>query len=117
MVLCSLALILIGSAHGISSQKIQAAQSVNEGMEDHMRIQTLLQEYVDDYGAVGASIGLIDQGIIKFFSYGKKSISGNEVISEDTVFEIGSITKVFTTLALMDMVAKGEVQLDDPIET
>ena len=38
-------------------------------------------------------------------------------ISEDTIFEIGSITKIFTTLILMDMVANGEVVLDEPVET
>jgi D-alanyl-D-alanine-carboxypeptidase/D-alanyl-D-alanine-endopeptidase len=35
----------------------------------------------------------------------------------DTVFEIGSITKVFTALLLADMANKGEVSLDDPAET
>ncbi|HEU4651788.1 MAG TPA: serine hydrolase, partial [Croceibacterium sp.] len=34
----------------------------------------------------------------------------------DTVFEIGSISKVFTALILADMVNKGEVSLDDPAE-
>ena len=33
----------------------------------------------------------------------------------DTVFEIGSISKVFTSLLLADMVVKGEVTLSDPI--
>jgi serine-type D-Ala-D-Ala carboxypeptidase/endopeptidase len=33
----------------------------------------------------------------------------------DTVFEIGSITKVFTALLLADMVERGEVALDDPV--
>lgn len=33
----------------------------------------------------------------------------------NTVFEIGSITKVFTASVLADMVAKGEVRLDDPV--
>lgn len=32
-----------------------------------------------------------------------------------TVFEIGSITKVFTTTLLADMAARGEVKLDDPV--
>jgi CubicO group peptidase (beta-lactamase class C family) len=32
--------------------------------------------------------------------------------SDDTVFQIGSITKVFTTLALADAVARGELTLD-----
>lgn len=33
----------------------------------------------------------------------------------DTVFEIGSVTKVFTALLLADMVERGEVGLDDPV--
>src|SRR5688572_15391838 len=33
----------------------------------------------------------------------------------DTLFEIGSITKTFTTALLADMVRRGEVRLDDPV--
>ena len=36
-------------------------------------------------------------------------------LDSNTVFEIGSITKVFTTALFADMVARGEVKLDDPI--
>jgi len=37
-------------------------------------------------------------------------------LDADTVFEIGSITKVFTALLLADTVARGEVKLTDPVE-
>jgi serine-type D-Ala-D-Ala carboxypeptidase/endopeptidase len=33
----------------------------------------------------------------------------------DSVFEIGSITKVFTAILLADMADRGEVKLDDPV--
>jgi CubicO group peptidase (beta-lactamase class C family) len=36
-------------------------------------------------------------------------------INGDTVFEIGSITKTFTTLLLQDMVERGEMKLEDPV--
>jgi serine-type D-Ala-D-Ala carboxypeptidase/endopeptidase len=78
--------------------------------------ETLLKEYVDDNGGVGASVGVIDNGEIQFFLYGKKTVEEDEPISKDTIFEIGSITKVFTTLALVNMVDQGVVQLDDPID-
>lgn len=35
---------------------------------------------------------------------------------EDTIFEIGSITKVITTLLLAEMVKRGEVALDEPVQ-
>src|SRR6201999_3951767 len=33
----------------------------------------------------------------------------------DTVFQIGSLTKLFTALALTDMAVRGEVALNDPL--
>jgi len=36
-------------------------------------------------------------------------------VNGDTVFEIGSITKVFTSLLLADAVERGEVALTDPV--
>lgn len=41
---------------------------------------------------------------------------GGSAFSGDTLFEIGSISKVFTALILADMVNRGEVSLDDPAE-
>ncbi len=40
---------------------------------------------------------------------------GTAAPDADTVFEIGSITKVFTSLVLADMVVRGEVKLEDPV--
>jgi serine-type D-Ala-D-Ala carboxypeptidase/endopeptidase len=37
------------------------------------------------------------------------------LVDGDTLFEIGSITKVFTALLAADMAQRGEVKLDDPI--
>lgn len=82
-----------------------------------MNIEASIQEYLEASEAVGAAVGVIDQGKIQFFYYGKKSIHHGEPISENTIFEIGSITKVFTTLILMDMATNDDVKLDEPIET
>ena len=38
-----------------------------------------------------------------------------KALDGDSVFEIGSITKVFTAILLADMVDRGEVKLDDPV--
>ena len=41
--------------------------------------------------------------------------SPSVALNDHTVFEIGSITKVFTATLLADMVERGEVKLDDPV--
>jgi len=61
-------------------------------------------------------IGLIDPNGTQFYGYGKLSNSSNATVNENTIFKIGSITKVFTTILLADMVNKGLINLDDPIE-
>ena len=44
------------------------------------------------------------------------SNTSNATVDENTIFSIGSTTKVFTTTLLADMVNKGLIKLDDPIE-
>jgi len=46
---------------------------------------------------------------------GHMSGADARVPDADTVFEIGSITKVFTSLVLADMIEKSEVKPDDPV--
>lgn len=47
-------------------------------------------------------------------AYGSSGVP-DVAMDSDTVFEIGSITKVLTALILADMVQRGEVGLDDPV--
>ena len=47
--------------------------------------------------------------------YGRLSATDDRVPDGDTVFEIASITKVFTGILLAQAVVNGEVKLDDPI--
>ncbi len=88
----------------------------NKGNYVNLDIQQLLQNYVKESEGSGAAIGFIDNGHISYYTYGTKTIDNASPITQDTVFDIGSITKVFTTIALVDMVSEGLVSLDDPIE-
>lgn len=78
-------------------------------------MESLLEKHVKKTSA-GVVAAIIDQENVKFFACGKKITSGNDLVSEQTIFEIGSVTKVFTVSILMDMVRRGQVSLDDPID-
>ena len=65
---------------------------------------------------VSAVIGIVDSSGTRYFAAGNTALAGGRPADEHTVYEIGSITKVFTALALADMVRAGEVGLDDPVE-
>ncbi len=79
-------------------------------------IPTYLKEFVDrDHQSVGIVVGVVGAQGQRVFSYGKMKEGGTNDVNADTLFEIGSITKIFTTLTLADMADHGELKLDDPI--
>ena len=65
----------------------------------------------------GASVVVVKDGEIIFCKgYGVSDIAaGTPVSGTDTVFEIGSVAKLFTWTALMQLVEEGKVNLQDDI--
>jgi len=78
-------------------------------------IQALIQSRVDEKRAVGIVVGVMEaDGSTRIFAAGEAGPDA-QPLGERSVFEIGSITKVFTASLLADMVATGEVAYDDPV--
>ena len=80
-------------------------------------IKDIVRANVDQGRNVGIVVGIVNPCGSEIFSYGKTALSGGQDVDENTVFEIGSIGKVFTALLLADMLQRGEVSFEDPIET
>jgi D-alanyl-D-alanine-carboxypeptidase/D-alanyl-D-alanine-endopeptidase len=79
-------------------------------------VRKVLADRVDLYKkSVGIVVGVVGPQGSKIYSYGKPAKDSSAVLDGDTVFEIGSMTKVFTSLLLADMVQRDEVKLDDPV--
>jgi D-alanyl-D-alanine-carboxypeptidase/D-alanyl-D-alanine-endopeptidase len=79
-------------------------------------IRDILAERIDTYrGSVGMVVGMIEPSGRRVVAYGRREAGDPRPLDGDTLFEIGSITKVFTALLLADMVARGEVALADPV--
>jgi CubicO group peptidase (beta-lactamase class C family) len=64
---------------------------------------------------MGFVVAVVEKGRpVRYYAEGVSGVVGVPLDSS-TVFEIGSVTKVFTGALLADMVARGEVRLDDPV--
>src|SRR2546426_11465886 len=77
-------------------------------------IQALLRANFGNTNA-GMVIGLVDERGSRVLAAGKLDNGTRQEGNGDTVFEIGSVTKTFTTLLLVDMVERGEERLDDQV--
>ena len=79
-------------------------------------ILRILEQRIDvEKQSLGIVIGVIDTNGRRIVPYGRFGANDARKVDGDTIFEIGSITKVFTALALADMAKQGEVSLDDPV--
>ena len=79
------------------------------------KIKNTIQKNVDNGLHPALFVGIIDENKTEYYYYGHTTY-GEDAIDENTIFEIGSISKVFTSLLLADMVERGEVNLDDPVD-
>jgi D-alanyl-D-alanine-carboxypeptidase/D-alanyl-D-alanine-endopeptidase len=86
------------------------------GAQDLGALRPLLLNRTDEARkALGIVAGLVDATGERFVASGVTAPGGAAAPDADTVFEIGSITKVFTSLVLADMAVRGEVKLEDPV--
>lgn len=80
--------------HSLIAQRLDALAGPDEGL--------------------GIVVGLIGPHGRRFFSVGHFSQGDRRAVDAHTVFEIGSVTKIFTALLLADFIGRGEVSLSDP---
>lgn len=80
---------------------------------DEVKLQT---QYLIEVGDnVGISIALTDGESVDYYNSGTTDLINNVLVDKKSVYEIGSISKVFTCIMLADEVLKGTMKLSDPI--
>jgi D-alanyl-D-alanine-carboxypeptidase/D-alanyl-D-alanine-endopeptidase len=80
-------------------------------------IRDILRRRIDvDKRATGMAVGIVERGRRRVIVYGKQDSGDARSVAPNTLFEIGSLTKVFTALLLADMVHRKELQFDDPVD-
>lgn len=89
--------------------------SAQEAFPSDSAVQAMLEDAVRTGRTAGVVVGLLAaDGTRRVLSAGSGGADALPLDGE-TVFEIGSITKVFTAIALADMALRGEVTLDEPV--
>jgi CubicO group peptidase (beta-lactamase class C family) len=93
------------------------AQALAWTTPDEATIRQILAQRIDVQKAgVGIVVAIVDAKGRRYVSHGVRDGGRPGPLDARTIFEIGSMTKVFTSLLLEIAVMKGEVALDDPLE-
>ncbi|OZV68676.1 serine hydrolase [Winogradskyella aurantia] len=74
-----------------------------------------IQTRVDNGVNPSVAMAYIDNDSVEYYNYGKTKLAAGVEVNNVTVYEIGSISKVFTCIILADEVIKGTMNLDDPV--
>ena len=65
----------------------------------------------------GLSIGIVESGEIVYArGFGFSDLASGKHATPRTLYGIGSVTKSFTALAIMQLVEEGKIRLEDPVE-
>jgi CubicO group peptidase (beta-lactamase class C family) len=76
-------------------------------------VAAAVQPLIDAEIVKSIVVGLYDAGTIEIYGFGAGP--GGKPPTGQTLFEIGSITKVFTSILLADSVQRREVDLETPV--
>jgi len=82
---------------------------------DECELETRVAEILNRHACAGLAVGVVRDDALEFFSaHGVADIPSRTLVTEDTVFRIGSITKTMTAVAVMQLVEQRLVDLDSP---
>ena len=92
----------------------QIPGAVARGDDVSVRVAELARPYVDTERVVGVSIGVIHSGKRTTVHLGSLG-PGGDLPTDDTIYEIGSTSKVFTGILTADAICRGHLKLAQPI--
>jgi serine-type D-Ala-D-Ala carboxypeptidase/endopeptidase len=93
-----------------------AAPAAARAFPSDSAVLDIIKQRVADKRSAGIVVGLLDaDGRTRIVSYGDPG-PGQPPLDGNSVFEIGSISKVFTATVLAELVKEGRVRLEDPID-
>ncbi len=80
-------------------------------------LDAIVAEQMRRWTVPGVAVAILKDGQRSHHAYGVTSLETEQPVRPDTLFQIGSISKVFCATLVMTLVDEGKVDLDAPIAT
>ena len=100
-----------------SANNIQMTKGPNNKKEIESFADPLFEEKMKEYNVNGSSFVVVHDGkVVVNKGYGYADKEKKIPVTKDTVFQIGSVSKTFTALAVMQQIDKGKLKLDQDVQ-
>lgn len=79
------------------------------------RLAVTVNEKMKEHGVPGVALGVLEKGRITTRGFGVTSVSNPLPVRDETLFQVGSISKTFTGTLIMHLVETGKLRLEAPV--
>ena len=81
-------------------------------------LDSYIESSMKDWKVPGASVAIVKDGSVVYMKgFGVRDIRTGERVTPDTIFDIGSCTKAFTSASIAMLVDEGKMQWDGKVQT
>ncbi len=102
--------VMLGAAIAVSS-------TVSSAEPESDPVDRWVAQWMEEHHVPGLSLAVVEDGeVVKMRGYGWASLELDVPASRATVYQLASVTKAFTGGAVMVLVERDRMSLDDPVE-
>ena len=84
-------------------------------MSTFSSLDACVAHWMTEWTVPGMAIGILRNGRRELHGYGVTSIDTEYAVTPETLFQVGSISKIYTTTMVMKLVQDGVLELDAPV--
>lgn len=90
--------------------------TINPAFSQIERMEKEISALMEEFCSIGVSIAVVeDSKIVYKNAFGYKNIEDSVLLQVDDLFRIASVSKTFVATAIMQLVEKGKLNLDDDV--
>ena len=87
----------------------------NEETPTYDSLEACVYSELGQWTVPGAAVGIYQDGKVETYAFGVANVETGQAVRPDTLFQIGSTTKVYTATLVMQLVDEGKLGLDAPV--
>jgi len=112
------AFILTSLLQGCNPASSKQEHTVNKISFPFVQLDSLLYHWIDSASIPGLSVAIThDDSIIYLKSFGVKNLESKEPLQPINLFHVASVSKPFMATAIMQLVERGKIELDERLVT